>query len=176
MKEIKLQAWNEFEAALRAETELNNVLVRNFALITFDDIFTDPIEIDTLAVVRSTGTDRRENASMWNAPGFDYDHELKPAGRKPNEIIYAFLVDLTQKPYLVSVGDGNGNASFQVLDLTDHLTEHDGIIVYDPDKLFRAAPNEYWFLFDPLEAALLLFTLSSNSEDADGEEDSPTSM
>jgi hypothetical protein len=106
---------------------------------------------------------------MWNALGFDYDHDLMPSDRQPNEIIYAFLVDLKQDPYLVSVGNGEGAASFQVLDLTDHLSEHHGVIVYDPSKLFRAAPNEYWFLCAPLDAALLLFTLSDEQEDEDKE-------
>jgi hypothetical protein len=167
VKEIKLKAWSEFESVLRAAIDIDTALVRNFALVTFDNIETDPVEIDSLAFVRTFGTDRRENAAMWNAPGFDYDHDLIPSDRQPNQIIYAFLIDLKHKPYLVSVGDGHGGASFQVLDLSDRLSEHDGVIVYDPSKLFRAAPNEYWFLCDPLEAALLLFTLSDEKKNED---------
>jgi hypothetical protein len=160
VKEIKLKSWSHFEPTLRAEIKISTALVRNFARVTFDNVGTEHVvEIDSLAVVRATGTDRRENASMWNASGFDFDHDLMPSGRKPNEIVYAFLIDLKPKPYLVSVADGKGAASFKALDLTDYLTEHSAIIVYDPAHLHRAAPNEYWFLCDPLEAALLLFTL-----------------
>jgi hypothetical protein len=72
---------------------------------------------------------------------------------------------LKPEPYLVSVGDGRGGSSFEVLDLTENLTEHDAIIVYDPANLERAAPNEYWFLCDPLEAALLLFTLDDEEDE-----------
>ena len=124
-------------------------MIRNFARVTFDNVGTDSaVEIDSLAVVRATGTERRENASIWNASNFYFDHDLTPSGRKPNEIIYAFLTDLKPKPYLVSGADGFGGTSFEVLDLTKNLTEHDAITVYDPAELHRAAPNEYWFLGD----------------------------
>jgi hypothetical protein len=169
VKEIKLKSWADFESALRRETKRSPLLVRNFMRVTFDNIHTDdPVEVDNLAVVRETGTDRRETSSMWNASGFDFEHDLVPSGKKPNEIIYAFLIDLKPKPYLVSAPDDDqGNFSFQVLDLTEGLTEHHAIIVYDySDKFDRVATNEYWFRGDPLEAALLLFTL----DDENGEE------
>lgn len=163
MKEIKLKSWSGFESALRDETKRSPLLVRNFARVTFDNVCTDDaVEVDNLEIVRRTGTDRRETSSMWNAPGFDFDHDLVPSGKKPHEIIYASLIDLKPKPYLVSAPDDDqGNSSFQVLDLTKGLTEHDAIIVYDyaSGRFDRVAPNEYWFRCDPLEAALFLFTL-----------------
>jgi len=112
--------------------------------------------------------------ALLSLPGFDHDHDLLPSDRQPHEIMYAFLVDLKHRPYLVSVGDGRGGASFQALDLTDRLSEHDGVIVYDPSKLYRAAPNEYWFLCDPLEAAQLLFTLYDQHEDLEGDGEEAT--
>lgn len=168
MKEIKLKSWSDFESTLRTELTTTKALVRTFACVTFDNVMTEhAVEVDSLAVVRSTGTDRRENASMWNAPGFDFPHDLTPSGRKPNEIIYAFLIDLKAEPYSVSVGDGKGRFASEALDLTENLTKHDAIIVYDPECLMRAAPNEYWFLCDPLEAALLLITLDDEEDEED---------
>jgi hypothetical protein len=158
MKEIELESWEEFERVLRY-LQRDFVLVRSFQRVTFDNIESpDHVEVDSLAVARQTGTDRRENAHMWNATGFDHEHDRVPSGKKPNEIIYAFLVDLRQHPYLVSVADGSGGASFQVLDLTDDYTEHNAVLVYDPDMLERVSPNEYWFKVNPLTAALLLLT------------------
>ncbi|SFL42365.1 hypothetical protein SAMN03159423_1932 [Bradyrhizobium sp. NFR13] len=169
MKEIKLKSWTDFEAALRTETKRSPLLVRNFARVTFDNVCTDDaVEVDNLEVVRRTGTDRRETSSMWNAPGFDFDHDLEPSGKRPNDIIYAFLVDLRAKPYLVSAADDDqGNFSFQALDLTEGLTEHDALIVYayGSENFDRVATNEYWFRCDPLEAALFLFTLTDEEDE-----------
>jgi len=44
-------------------------------------------------------------------------------------------------------------------DLTKNLTENNGMIVYDPNHLKQAAPNEYWFKTIPLKAALLILRL-----------------
>jgi hypothetical protein len=169
VKEIKLKSWSDFESALRAKTKRSPLLVRNFMRVTFDNVCTDDaVEVDNLEVVRRTGTDRRETSSMWNAPGLDFDHDLVPSGKKPNEIIYAFLIDLKPKPYLVSAPDDDqGNFSFQALDLTEGLTEHNAIVVYDYtlDKFERVATNEYWFRCNPLEAARFLFTLDDEEDE-----------
>jgi hypothetical protein len=68
--EIKLDDWSQFEPAIRCELGNKELLVRNFHRIVFDD-FTTPgqVEVDLLPVVCKTGTDRRKNAHMWNAPG-----------------------------------------------------------------------------------------------------------
>jgi hypothetical protein len=77
--EIKLDDWSQFEPAIRRELGNKELVVRNFHRIVFDD-FTTPgqVEVDLLPVVCKTGTDRRKNAHMWKAPGFDYEHDRYP--------------------------------------------------------------------------------------------------
>lgn len=101
-----------------------------------------------------TGTDRDDESDFWNVDGFDYEHDTHPAGKSLGDIIYAFTIALATAPYLVYHDDQP-----ITLDITDGLTEHDGIIVYDSKKLGRRSKNEYWFITTPLDAALLVFNI-----------------
>lgn len=154
MKQVHLESWDEFEASLRTEVaQLGDgdfVVARNFMKVTFTP---DGEEQDRLQVAIDTGTDRDTESNFWNADGFDHEHDLNPAGKAPNEIIYAFTLDLSKTPYLVVDA-----AAQKVFDITADLTEHDALIVYDASLLDRKSMNEYWFNGDPREAALVLFT------------------
>lgn len=156
---IEIDDWGDFEGMLRAElANLNfsgSVLVRNFALetITLDKITMEQLgSVDRLDLVLRTGTDRDEASDFWNATGFDHDHDLDPVGKAPQEIIYAYPVDLQHTPYKVHVGGEWTN-----LDLTEHLEDVDGILIYDASKLTRASNNEHWFNGDPCDALLAIF-------------------
>lgn len=155
MKRVFLGDWSEFEGALRAELKAMGytglVTARNFQLVTFTE---DCEEVDRLAIALSTGTDRDAESSFWNVGGFDHPHDTHPTGKRGDEIIYAFTIDLSRTPYLVCHDE-----TPRLLDIVDNLTEHEGLIVYDSRKLDRRTKNEYWFKTSPLEAALLLFTL-----------------
>jgi hypothetical protein len=157
--EIKLDDWSKFEATIRSNLGNRELVVRNFHRIVFDDFKTPgQVEVDLLPEVRKTGTDRRKNAHMWNAAGFDHDHDGHPKGMKPNDIIYAFWVDFRSSPYKASRAQGDNTVKMEAYDLTEALTELDAMIVYDPARLKRASANEYWFLSKPFDAALLLLT------------------
>jgi len=80
--EIALTNWKQFADVIRRELGEREFIVRNFDLVVFDGIETgNPVEVDLLAVARSTGNDRRKNATMWNAEGFDHDHDRVPSGK-----------------------------------------------------------------------------------------------
>jgi hypothetical protein len=128
--------------------------IRNFDLITYDAAVEGEMgaEVDRLEVVKRTGTDRDEGSTFWNANGHDYDHEQNPAGKTAANLIYAYLVHLTGEDYLVHY-DGEP----EVMDLTESLTDANGILVFDAKKLKRVAKNELWFESDPREALLMVF-------------------
>ena len=96
---------------------------------------------------------------MWNAAGFDHDHDGHPKGMKPNDIIYAFWLDFRLVPYKASRAQGDGTATMEAYDVTGSCGELDAFIVYDPARLNRVSANEYWFRTTPLDAALLLLTV-----------------
>lgn len=157
VKKILLTGWSEFENILREELRTIGhhglVTVRNFQLVTF----TGGDEVDRLAIVHSTGTDRDGDSAFWNATGFDHEHDRHPTGKLADEIIYAFTIDLSHSPYLV-----HHDATPEAIDITETLSEYDGVIVYDSQKLDRRAKNEYWFKTNPLDAALMIFALTDN--------------
>lgn len=161
IKKIVISAWSEFESKLRHELQLlgsyQRVVVRNFSGVTYDE---QGNETDRLKIVLTTGTDRDSKSSYWNATGFDYQHAEEKPKKLPQELIYAFTVDLTQTPYLVHHGDIP-----EEIDVTKNLESFEGIIVYDAAKLDRVAKNEYWFRGPPLEAVLLVFTIEEQTED-----------
>lgn len=158
--EFKLDEWSQFEATVRRELGDRELVVRNFDLATFDGIETkNPVEVDSLEVVRRTGTDRRPNADVWNATGFDHDHDLQPTGKMPNEVTYAFWVDFRCTPYKASEAQGDGTALMKTYDITRELDETHGIVIYDPAHLSRKSANEYWFLTTALDAVLLVLTI-----------------
>ncbi len=154
-KRIQLSDWDEFDDSLRTEIAAlghrGHVSVRNFDLVTSRKM---GVEQDRLQLVMDTGTDRDRTSQFWNEFGHDYDHDKNPSGKKANEIIYAYAVDPVPKPYRVHHEDES-----EAWDLTEGLTEYHGIIIYDRDRMTRKAPNEYWFIGDPLDAVLLVYTI-----------------
>ncbi len=157
---IVLQDWSGFAAklssALTSIPHVGLVAVRNFTLLScnFDDDCNILDTVDRLDLVRTTGTDRDDSSSMWNAPGHDFEHDITPSGKKPSEIIYAYVAETNGDNYLVHYkGDP------EEFDLTESLSEQDGILIYDASKLKRVSKNEHWFLTDPREALLLVFTI-----------------
>ena len=162
MKHIVLTDWSDFEEGLRTELGVlrheGHVIARNFSVTS---VTADFVETDRLALVLSTGTDRDISSSFWNEPSFDHDHEASPHNNQPQDIVYAFTLDLSTTPYLVRHDEEP--TSF---DITDSLSQYDGIVVYHPRALRRVSKNEYWFNGSPLDAALLVFTVrDSDSED-----------
>lgn len=155
MKILTLNDWSEFENVLRSELQAighkGPVTVRNFQLVTFAP---DCTEVDRFAHALSNGTDRDVDSEFWNVEGFDHPHDKQLTGKRADEIIYAFTIDLTTTPYLVHHGDVP-----ETLDLVVQLAEHDGVLVYDSHKLDRRFMNEYWFKTSPLDAALMIFKL-----------------
>lgn len=155
MKHIHLANWSQFAQSLSVEVRIlqvgDLVVVRNFAKVTFSQ---DDEEQDRLQIAIETGTDRDTDSALWNVPGFDHEHDISNVGKAPNEIIYAFTIDLSQTPYLVRHDVERPEA----IDIAADLTEHDAILVYDPRMLERRTKNEYWFNSKPLDAALLLYT------------------
>lgn len=155
MKQVQLENWNDFEASLRVEVaQLGHgdlVVARNFMKVTFSP---EDEQQDRLQVAIDTGTDRDTESNVWNAEGFDHEHDIDPAGKAPNEITYAFTLDLSKTPYLVVDA-----AVPKVFDITAELSEHDALIVYDASLLDRKSVNEYWFKGNPRDAALLLYTV-----------------
>lgn len=159
---IELDEWSEFAGALRRALDAIGhdglVLIRNFMLVTcdVDDEMRPTGETDRLDLVRSTGTDRDGRSAMWNAPGHDFEHDLTPSGKAPADIIYAYVAELTETGYRVRyLPEGEP----EEWDLTDQLTEFEGVLVYDAAKLDRVAKNEHWFCGDPRDALLAVFKL-----------------
>jgi hypothetical protein len=158
--EIKLDDWSQFEATIRRKLGNRELVVRNFQRIVFDSFLkAGQMEVDLLPVVRKTGTDRLENADVWNATGFDHEHDRHPTGMKPNDLIYASWLDFRLVPYKASRAQGDNTVKMEAYDLTEGYTEFDALIVYDPARLKRVSANEYWFRTTPLDAALLLLTV-----------------
>ncbi len=167
MKIVQLRDWKEFSntlwTELRAIGHERLVTIRNFTLTTMSiDPETFAIigdDVDRLELVKKTGTDRSEDSPFWNAPGHDYEHDLKPTGRKPNEIIYAYTASVTQAGQTVHLPDGD-----EEWDLADELDETQGILVYDTAKLRQVAKNEYWFKGDPRDALLFVMHLADEDD------------
>lgn len=131
--EIKLDNWTELEKTIRGRLGKGGLVVRNFQRVVFEHIGTaDEVEIDRLKVARKTGLDRRENALRWNATGFDHDREQHRMGKRPDEIMHAFWVSFRLTSYKASRAQGENRATLEPHDITEGLTEHDAIIVYDP--------------------------------------------
>lgn len=157
---VELQDWSEFGRRLACELKslgyAGKVAVRNFSLQTYDLDEDGGIlgSVDRLALVKETGTDRDVQSPMWNAVGHDYQHDIEHSGKSPSEIIYAYVAETKGDSYLVHYQGEPEN-----MDLTQNLTEHDGILIYDATGLTRVAKNEHWFMVDPREALLLVFTL-----------------
>lgn len=160
IKCIDISEWSEFESTLRANLNSNYILVRNFDKISVD--LSTQAETDRFELAKNTGTDRCPNSPVWNASNFDYEHDVNPSGKSPEEITYASLVDLTKVPYQSSIPDGTGGWDFKEIDLTEELSEHSAIIIYDPAQLERKAANEYWFKCDPIDAVLLVINLKED--------------
>ncbi|HZL51465.1 MAG TPA: hypothetical protein VFC37_11015 [Terracidiphilus sp.] len=155
MKTVVLADWSEFEESLRHELatlrHTVNIIARNFALTTTTK---DCVETNRLALVLSTGTDRDETSPFWDVRAFDHDHACDPKGKRPQDIVYAFTLDMSTTPYLVN--HGTSTTSF---DITDTLTQYDGIVIYDARGLRRVSENEYWFECSALDLVLLVFTV-----------------
>lgn len=166
MKHVTLSDRSEFESALRRElAELGHhwwVTVRVFKRVGFDG----SKQVDLFKRALRTGTDRTKKSRFWNEPEHDYDHDSRPSGKRADEIIYAFTLDLDHTPYKV----------LQRLDVTDNagpenVTEGDAIIVYDFAQLEKKSANEYWFKGVPKDAALLIFTLAEPAEEQGEDEE-----
>ena len=159
---VELDDWADFAKSLIKEmAEIKHkgpLLIRNFELETCDiDEDMRPVgDVDRLDIVLQTGTDRDRNSLMWNAPGHDFEHDREPSGQGPSDIIYAYMVELTDDGYKVHYTPG---VFLESMDLTDGLFDRHGILVYDPAKLYRAAKNEHWFRGDPKDALLAIFKL-----------------
>lgn len=159
---IELDDWSEFAGALRGELAAighdGRVLIRNFMLVTcdVDDDMRPTGETDRLDLVRRTGTDRDAKSAMWNAPGHDFEHDVTASGKAPADIIYAYVAELTAEGYRVHYLPEGEPENW---DLTDQLTEFEGVLVYDAAKLDRVTKNEHWFRGDPRDALLAVFKL-----------------
>jgi hypothetical protein len=160
---IELPDWGKFAIRLpTALTEVNHrgcIAIRNFDLTTYDldDDMKIIGEVNRLELVQRTGTDRDKNSPMWNAPGHDFDHDTKNLAKLPSDIIYAYIAEITEDGYLVHYQpDGHP----ECMDLTESLSEHNGILIYDASKLERVSKNELWFCTSPIEALLMVFKLS----------------
>ena len=163
--EVHLASWDEFVPRLRDELSRLGlkrlVLVRNFDLETCtigpDNEMGEMV--NRLDLVRATGTDRDASSTMWNAQGHDWDHDLQPSGRAPQEIIYAYPFDVFREPPVVI-----WNGAPVKMDVTASLDDRHGILIYDPLKLKQVSKNEHWFEDDPLSALLMIFTLGRQDE------------
>lgn len=159
---IELERWDQFAQALKDKVEqLNSTrefAVRNFDLITFKlgPNYEMGYEINRLEIVRRTGTDRDSESLFWNAEGHDHDHETCPMGKDAAEIIYAYVVEITDNGYLVRY-----NNSLIEMDITYSLTAANGILVYDASKLKRVSKNEFWFLTNPKDALVTVFIVKA---------------
>lgn len=157
---VELDDWSEFAEQLASELAALGhnglVAIRNFALSTaiVDEDMNHLGEVDRLALVRQTGTDRDNTSPMWNASGHDYDHDQSPSGKTPADIIYAYVAEVNDGDYLVHY-----KFEPEQFNLTEGLSNFEGILIYDATKLQRVAKNEHWFLTDPCEALLLVFIL-----------------
>lgn len=165
---IELQDWSEFAdelpQALASIGHTGLVAVRNFELDTADiDEDGNPLrDVDRLEVVRETGTDRDDRSLVWNAEGHDYDHDAQESGKSPSQIIYAFVADVGASGYVV-----HHLHEPEEIDVTVGLCDRSGILIYNASRLMRVAKNEHWFIGDPREALLLVFTLAPEDEDID---------
>lgn len=159
---IELDDWSQFSEQLtQALASLGHyglVAIRNFELLTadLDKDMNQFGETDRLAIVMQTGTDRDNSSPMWDAPGHDYEHDRSPTGKTPAEIIYAYVAEVNKIGYLVHY-----QGEPELMDLTQGLSNIEGILVYEEKKLNRVAKNELWFLTNPCEALLLVFKLST---------------
>jgi hypothetical protein len=158
VRNIKINDWSELEEILRKNIGIDSILLRNFGVVSVDPETYE--ETNRLQLVIDTGTDRCIESFFWNAQHFDFENNKNASGKMPNEIIYASLVDLTKSPYQASVPDGQGGWKFEVIDLTQGLSEYDAITAYDPGHLDRKSANEYWFKSSPINAALLVVSIA----------------
>ena len=165
MKHIVLSDWSEFEQRLRAELKVLGhhwlVTVRNFERVGFEG----SREVDRFKRALKTGTDRIKKSQFWNEPEHDYDHDRRSSGKRPDEVIYAYTLDLAQTPYTVLQ-----RSDIKDVADPDTLRERDAIIVYDFAQLDKKSANEYWFKGAPKDAAFLIFTVAEDHDQA-GEND-----
>jgi hypothetical protein len=58
-------------------------------------------EVNRFKRAMRTGTDRNKRSTFWNADGHDFENDRHPSGKRPDERIYAFTLDLDHTPYKV---------------------------------------------------------------------------
>ena len=155
-RHVEVEDWSEFSDVVRETlTDIGHqcsvIVVRNFDKVSCDELFN---ETDRLAVAMSTGTDRDAGSTFWNATGHDYEHDENPSGKSPDQIIYAYTIDVSTEPYSVLHGDLPED-----FDIVERLDEYSAVLVYDSSGLDRKAKNEYWFNKDPRDALLIVLTL-----------------
>lgn len=157
---VQLSNWVQFAQALNDEAQrlglAGDLAVRNFDLVTFElgPNYEMGAEVNRLEIVKHSGTDRDSGSVFWNADEHDHDHDAQPMGKGPADIIYAYVVTLTGTDYLVRY-DGPP----EEMDITESLTDANGILVYDASKLTRVSKNELWFVTDPRDALLMVFLI-----------------
>lgn len=145
-KHVVIDSWDDFEANLRAELRAINfprlILFRNFSA-------------ERIEIAMSSGTDRDADSQFWNVDGFDAGSN---DGMEPTDAIYAHRVNWNSDPFTVlNLGE---EYTEDVFDLTDNLTEHDAVAIYDAAGLNRVAINEHHFTTAPLSALLFVYSLS----------------
>jgi hypothetical protein len=156
MRHVEIDDWTEFadvvkETLIDIGHQCSVIVVRNFDKESCDELFN---ETDRLAVAISTGTDRDADSTLWNATGHDYEHDTNPSGKRPDEIIYAYAIDVSTEPFSVRHSDLPDD-----FDIVENLDEYSAVLVYDSSGLDRKAKNEYWFNKDPRDALLIILTL-----------------
>jgi hypothetical protein len=157
MLELYLDTWDDLIPEIRKITDISVITLRSFSKIRFIDSNYGLIEFNAYRLAQQNHTDRTKESDMWNAHGHDYDHHS--SSKSPEEIIYAFYVNIELDPYEVDVSQGDGTSKWQPISLTDELTENDAVLVYHPARLQRVAPNEWWFNTNPINAAIALISL-----------------
>jgi hypothetical protein len=142
---VVIEGWEEFEEDLRSRLKTRNftrmILVRNFS-------------VERIDTMMGTGTDRDAGSQFWNAPEFDHPNN---AGMELEDITYAHRVNWHTKPFTI-LNLGEFQTSVQ-LNLTDQLTEHDAVAIYDILGFERLAINEHKFAKPPSEVLMFVYTI-----------------
>lgn len=155
-KHIELSEWADFEFDLRARLR-----AQNFGRIILFRAFL----ADRLPTAIAMGTDRDAESCLWNVDGFDHDHDVAPAAKTADAITYVHRINPNSTPFTVlNLGEEHTE---DATDLTDRLTEIDGVLIYDSKYLDRKAPNEHWFKGAPSEALMFIYTLREDEDEAE---------
>ena len=103
-----------------------------------------------LPIVLRTGTDRDASSKIYKDERDFRDYQNRAA----DKITYMRVVNFRQEPPISMSLTRTPSVFIDNMNYLSHLSSDECQILYDLQKLWRVADNEFWFIGSPLQAAI----------------------